>query len=109
MQETQIDWTDIYNGTDLDERFREFHKANPQVFDEVVKRAAALRARGFRRAGMQMILENIRYSTMMTTGEQFKINNSFQPYYTRLLSQRRPDLGYMFEVRTAKADNADLD
>lgn len=104
----QIDWAEVYDGTDNDEKFKAFHKDNPHVLEKITGMAQRLRERGFRRIGINMLVENVRYSHMVTTGKPFKINNNFAPYYTRLIEQKDPALGALFEKRKSRADDAEL-
>ena len=67
------------------ERFREFHLANPQVFSLFVKFANHA-ANSRRRFGARLIGERIRWHTAIeTSGDEFKVNNDYWPYYAKLL------------------------
>lgn len=85
----------------LERQFREFHQANPHVFDRLRQMAHAARRRGHRRIGMKMLFEVIRWEHMLKTEDPhgFKLNNNYTAFYARLLMQRDPTLDGMFETR----------
>jgi len=66
--------------------WREFHHANPHVFELFERFANEARKSGRKRFGARMIGERIRwYSQIETSGSDFKINDHCWPYYARLL------------------------
>lgn len=71
----------------LAEEFEAFDRANPQVWDEIKRRAMELVASGARRIGMKMLYEAIRYDyTVRTNGGEFKLNNNYTAFYARKLA-----------------------
>jgi hypothetical protein len=38
------------------------------------------------------------------SGDDWRLNNNYRPYYARLLMQQEPQLQGFFALRTAKAD-----
>jgi hypothetical protein len=88
----------------IETRFQDFHQKNPQVFWDIYSHAQRLRFAGQKKLGMKMIFEVLRYeSALQTTGDAFKLNNSYAPYYTRLLQFADPELGALFETRVLTA------
>lgn len=88
------------------ERFKQFHHDNPRVF-ELFKRFAesALENGRRRRFGARMIGERIRwYTAIETTGEDFKCNDHYWGYYSRLLMLTDPRFAGFFERRDARFD-----
>lgn len=85
------------------ERFMEFHRANPAVYAELVRRARWARTRGARKLGMRMLYENLRWDVMVQTvrlpGEP-KLNDWWAPFYSRLIQAQEADLEGFFEIRT---------
>jgi hypothetical protein len=74
----------------LDRAFWEFHRANPQVYRELERRALALHA--------------MRFSSLMeTTGDPWKLNQSWRSRYARLLVEKRPELAGWITMRELKA------
>lgn len=105
----QIDWTNIYDGSDNDEKFREFHKENPHVYETLVFKTRQLVDRGHKKVGIKMLFEVLRWDFMLkTSDEPFKINNNYAPYYSRMIMENHPEWDGLFEVRAAAADTERL-
>lgn len=87
--------------SDLDRAFRDFHRANPEFYWEVERRALALVQNGATRIGMAMIFESIRYDATVgkLEGAAFKANNSYRAYYARLLMHDHEELKDVIEIR----------
>ena len=84
---------------DIVERFIEYHKANPAVYDEFRKFAFHLRDAGRSHFGAKAIIERIRYETAIRGNDDFKINNSFASCYARLMIFDCPGFDGFFETR----------
>jgi len=73
--------------------FREFHAANPHVYDLVEKLVMEKIASGRPRYGMKSIFEIIRWDyPVNTTGGSYKLKNALAPYYTRLFNKLNPEV-----------------
>ena len=86
-------------------RFEVWHQQNPEVY-RLFKRFAGegIRA-GRKHLGTNMIIERIRwYSAVETTGDIYKINNNFAPYYARMFMKDFPQYDGFFRTRKSKAD-----
>lgn len=83
----------------LEERFWAFHQANPHVADALEELALDLVRRGRKRIGVGMLFEVLRWSSMRTEGDEYRLNNSYRSRYARLLTDRHPDLCDAFELR----------
>jgi len=82
------------------DRFSEFHAANPNVYIVIKRIALDLKRRGFRKAGMKAIFEQIRWRyALQTRGEAYELNNNYTSHYSRLLMQQEPGLAGFFETR----------
>lgn len=110
MVQLDIDWgririPSVGRGSSLQSRFEAFHAANPEVYDNLVRMARTLVARGRRRIGIAMLFEVLRWNhAVQTIGDaDFKLNNNFRSRYARLIAQREPDLARVFETRELKA------
>lgn len=100
----QIDWTGFYDD-DMVEKFKDFHEANPQVYERLVNMTRNLVARGRPRIGMGMLFEVIRWEHYMKTeGEPFKLNNNYRAFYSRLIEKENPDLKGIFTKRQSVSD-----
>jgi hypothetical protein len=90
----------------IQEKFEEFHAANPWVYAELVKLARRARDRGARKVGMKMLVEIVRWRRYMATQDfnsGFKVNNIYTSRYVRLIEDQEPDLRGLFETRELKA------
>lgn len=88
------------------ERFTEFHSRNPQVYQALEDMAFQLVKRGRKKIGINMLLEVLRWNYYMKTDDpnsDFKINNNYAPYYSRLLIENNPDWANVFELRKIRS------
>jgi len=86
----------------IEEAFLVFHRANPDVYTELVRRAKALRARGWTRGSINQIFESLRHDRKLKTNpgdDPFKLNNNHRPCYARLIMDAEPTLAGWFEIR----------
>jgi hypothetical protein len=85
----------------IEGRFREFHAANPWVYERLRYLARDLVDKGHTRIGIGMLFEVLRWqyarATINTDG--LKLNNDFRSRYARLLADNEPDLADAFETR----------
>jgi hypothetical protein len=89
----------------IDQRFRDFHAENPGVYDELVKMARQVLARGYTRIGIELIWSGYRWNRMLrTTPDEygFKLNDHFRSRYARLIMAQEPDLADLFHIRTLR-------
>jgi len=88
----------------LEERFYEFHAANPHVYTVIVKKALALRERGITHFGMKAIFESLRYdAALQTGGDEYRLNNNYTAFYARLIMRNTAVLKDFFETREQSA------
>jgi hypothetical protein len=83
--------------------FEKFHRENPQVYSEIVRLARLAKAKGREHWSINGIFEVLRWSRMVTHGDDFKLNNDFRAVYARMVMRREPELEGFFEVRKRKA------
>lgn len=85
----------------IDERFADFHAANPWVATALERLTADyLQKNPDRLVGMKMLFEVLRWQyDRQTTGDPFKVNNDFTSRYARLLIDRRPEWAAVFRTR----------
>lgn len=85
------------------ERFLRFHDENLSVYRALERLAVQWRAQRGERQSIQMLYEVLRWQEgLSTTGDPYRLNNDYSPYYARLLMHRNP--GFMFEIRASDAD-----
>ena len=85
-------------------RFRDFHQANPHVYQELLALAREAKANGARKIGIRMLWEVMRwnqrgYLATNDPSSSFKLNDHYPPFYARLLVTEHPDLDGLFELR----------
>ncbi len=86
----------------IDDRFADFHRANPHVYTELVVLARHAHRRGYRRIGIELLFCVLRWRSMMTTSADeygFKLNNNFTSRYARLIMAEHPELAGIFSTR----------
>jgi hypothetical protein len=87
-------------------RFEAFHLENPHVLYAIVTVAFFLKDKGFKRAGMKMIFERLRWEYAIKTKgeEEYKLNNNYTSYYARLVMCLEPELAGFFRLRGMRED-----
>lgn len=95
----------IYDGTTA-ARFEEFHRENPHVYRTLVQLARDfVNTTGQPKLGISMLFEAARWSLAMETkSADYRLNNSYRAYYSRLIQHQEPDLASLFELRSSAAD-----
>lgn len=94
----------MIRGATLADRFDAFHKCNPHVFAAIERQALRLAAQGEKRIGVKAITEDLRRGRIATTGDDWRLNNSWPAFYARLLVAKHPRLEGVIEMRRAVAD-----
>lgn len=103
MEQTEIIWTKLPKN--LSNGFEQFHANNPHVYLELVELTREGITNGRSRIGISMLFNLLRWNNPLTTeGEPFKLNNNYQPFYSRLIEERNPDCLGIFSKRRALAD-----
>lgn len=104
---TLFDYAETLEGrpVSLQARFEEFHKANPLVYELLVRFARQLKATGREHCGIKLVWERMRWEIAMTTRdpEGFKLNNNYHSRYARLVMAQEPDLAEFFHTRQLTA------
>lgn len=87
-------------GLTLPERFDLFHRLNPHVADRLLEMAQHRVRLGRRRLSMKLLFEVLRddAETYDPTSD-YRLNNSYTAFYSRLLIERDPALAEVFETR----------
>ena len=85
--------------TKLKAKFHEYHINNPQVYDKFEKMALTMARRG-RTFGAKAIMEVMRWNTMVSGDDDYKINNSYTAYYSRLFEKNNPEHAGLFRKRS---------
>lgn len=85
----------------IQQKFDEFHRNNPHVYDALVRLARQAQRRGHSKIGIELLFAIVRWEHMMTTTDQsgFKLNDHYTSRYARLIMEREPDLRGIFRTR----------
>lgn len=82
------------------DKFKVFHFENPHVYERFKKLAFDMKSSGRKKYSSKMIINVIRWENdLVTTGEDFKINDAYQSIYGRLLAYHHPEFEDFFEFR----------
>lgn len=76
--------------------FKKYHEENPQIYEGFKRIAYQLIRRGYRRLSSKFIVEIVRYETMISGNDKFKINNSYTADYARLFEKDHHNLMVIF-------------
>lgn len=89
-------------GGDLAARAARWMDENPSAMALFERFALEAAARGHR-FGIGQLAERVRWEVALsTTGDAFKVNNSYRAYVARELIRRHPDLAELIELRHTK-------
>lgn len=92
------------NPTDsVEQAFLAFHAANPHVYKALAHMALGQSRAGKDRGSINQMFEVLRWSSLATTGEEWKLNNSYRALYARRLMDDEPELDGFFETRQRRA------
>jgi hypothetical protein len=94
------------SGGTIQERFEEFHRLNPWVYQALVALAKEMAGEGHRKIGIRMLYEVVRWKYLTSTTDpssEFKLNDHYHSRYVRLIVERNPELSEFFETRKLRA------
>ncbi len=92
----------------LDAKFELYDRENPHVFLKFVRFAYNLKHAGRTRIGAKLIMERIRWDTMVSantepSGTEYKVNNNYTSRYARKMVQLYPEFKTFFSIRMLKS------
>jgi hypothetical protein len=89
------------------EKFEAFHRENPMVYRTLVRLAREwVNQTGRSKIGIKSLYEVARWKIAIETSDpDYKLNNNFTAFYSRLIMLREPDLDGVFDCRTSEADD----
>lgn len=96
-------------GASLRERWWAFHIANLHVYNLLREMALDLKARGFKRIGISLLWERLRWeSYIQTQGEgEYRFSNNHRAFYARFLMVREPELEGFFQIKKQPSEEDD--
>lgn len=88
----------------LAERFHEYDRENPHIYQLFIKYARMVKDTGFNKFSAKAIFERLRWHVMFETHdiEPFKLNNSYTAFYARKAIKDYPEFDGFFETRKKK-------
>lgn len=90
-------------GATIQERFEDFHRLNPWVLVALERLTIDYLSRGHQRIGLKMLVEVLRWQyARSTTGDEFRLNNTYSSRYARMLIDRHPEWAGVFQTRELK-------
>jgi hypothetical protein len=97
----------IYSRKDLtiDQRFAEFHKANPHIYRKLVNLAREVKGAGHTHCSIDFLMHRLRWyhHVELKSTEPFKLNDQFSSRYARAIMLMEPDLCDFFQVRKLRS------
>jgi hypothetical protein len=75
---------------------------NPEIWEMFEFFTFQLITKGYKRIGSKMVVERIRWETMVRGTGSFKVNNNMTPYYARKFERSHPEYSGLFEKRQLK-------
>lgn len=85
--------------------FAHHRRAHPEVYQQLRALAREMRAAGWRRIGIALLFEQIRWrrGPKAKDDEGWAMNNTMRALYARALDEENDDLRGMFEFRRLRA------
>lgn len=91
-------------GSTIQDRFEDFHRLNAWVLIALERLTEDYLKSGKTKVGIGMLTEVLRWQHgRSTTGDSFRLNNSYRSRYVRLMVERHPEWDDVFETRELKA------
>jgi len=96
-----------------DRRFRDFHRDNPEVYEELMVLVRQAMARGRKKIGIKMLWEVVRWNRFLrTTDEKYKLNNNYHSVLDPakdtecMVAAHRSAPGYLFKKYTDESSSS---
>ena len=87
----------------IEERFWEMHAVNPRIYALFDRFTRMLIDRGYQHHSADAVLHRIRWATAVEMdGDDFKINDHFSAYYSRLWMRNNPEHQGFFRCRVLR-------
>lgn len=91
------------------EEFEVYHAENPEIYEAYKKFTFQAIAAGRKYFSSEMVINRLRwYTTIETKNDQFKINNNYKAFYSRLFEKDHPQYAGFFRKRASIADTAEI-
>lgn len=95
------------NGETIREGFNKFNEDNPHIYLEFEKQCFNAINRGRTKLSSKLIINWIRWNEFLRTSDKnFKINDAYQSYYSRLFIENHPEHEGKFEMRKLRNEES---
>ena len=86
-------------------KFEMFQKDNEHILFKLIELCERAVFSGRTKLSMNQMFEVLRWDySLKTNAQDFKLNNTYTAYYTRLIRKLRPELGNLITLKESKAD-----
>jgi hypothetical protein len=100
---------DIHCLTGMPAKFVEYHKENPQIYQAFKRIANEAIGKGHKNLSAEFIFNVIRWQTgVEANGDEFKVNNNYKAFYSRLFMEEYPEYNDFFRTRKSNADEVSV-
>ena len=86
------------------DRFKIYHAENPKIYEIFKSYANMLIAIGVKNLSAYLIYERMRWESLVSGNDGYKLNNNYRPYYARLYMQDHPRYEGYFELRQVQGE-----
>ena len=98
MNQLQL-FTDIHST-----KFPKYHQENPQIYEAFKRVTFEAIKLGHTRFSAEFVFNVIRWKTDVTADDDFKVNNNYKPFYSRMFMNEFPEFKGIFNLRKSKFD-----
>lgn len=91
--------------SEIDEAFERFDRENRDVWQYFEHFAMLLIRSGRQRCSAKLLVERVRWETMISGGEPYKINNNFTSRYARKFARLYPEHRSFFRTRELTSEH----
>jgi len=93
----------IFAGID-DSKFPAYHKQNPKIYEGFKKYAFEAIAKGREYFSAEAIINRLRWDSLVAGNDEFKINNNYKAFYSRMFMNENPEYRGFFRTRGSVYD-----
>ncbi len=94
----------LFNGIE-NTKFPDYHKENPNIYEAFKKYTFKSIDKGLNNYSAEAIFNIIRWFTKESGNDEFKVNNNYKAFYSRMFMNEFPEYKGYFRTRKSKFDN----
>ena len=87
-----------------DSKFPKYHSDNPTIYEAFKKITFEAISKGHNRFSAEFVFNVIRWKTKVTAKDEFKVNNNYKAFYSRMFMNEYPEHKGIFSTRKSKYD-----